>query len=123
MSNKKGILTKEREKFLADFLDEKVKAKGLLEQFDGLIFRGVILLIDDYAIEQLNDPIKEKLSTLVDMLVEGKYDEAALLVGELLDIVIDIPNIDDSTEAMIFKQAILFILNLVHTFITDKDNE
>lgn len=113
MSDKKGILTKDREKFLADFLDDHVKTKGLLEQFDGLIFRGVILLIDDYAIDKLRDEIKDKMTSLVDSLVEKDYDTVALKVAELLDIVINIPKVDDSVEAVIFEQTILYVLNLV----------
>ncbi len=120
MGDKKGILTKEQEKFLADFLDKRVKAKGLLEQFDGLIFRGVIMLTDDYAVDKLSEDVKEKLSGLVVLLIDEKYEEAALQAGELLDMIIDIPNLDDSAEAFIFTQAIQFILSLVKLFTTEK---
>lgn len=120
MSDRKGILKREQEQFLGNWLDEKVKAKGLVEAYDGLIFRGLIRIVDDYAVEKLDDELKVKLSLLVDLLIEKEYENAVVVAGELLDVIVDIPNVDDEEEAIIFTQSIQFILNLVKVFSKNK---
>ena len=73
----KGILSKDHEKFLAKFLDEKIKLKGFWEKFDATIFRGVISLVDNYAIDRVKDDYKESIASIVQFLIDKEYELAA----------------------------------------------
>lgn len=117
MADQKGILSKDQEKAIAQFLDDKIKlSKPWMEALDGMVFGTVISLVDDYGLEAINVIYKEPLADMADALLEEDYEKAAMAAAILLDIVIDIPNISDSKEAILFTSTVQYIANLVNLF-------
>ena len=117
MSDQKGILNKDQEKVIAKFLDEKIKfEKVWLEALDGVVFGTVVSLVDDYGLDAINAVYKEPLATMADGLLEEDYEKAAMAAATLLDIIIDIPNVSDSKEAILFTSTVQYIANLVNLF-------
>ena len=84
MGDKKGLLLKEQENKIADYLEEKVKFKSsLLEAFDKPVFKAIITLVDDYGLEQLPDEYKEDGSALATTLLNKDYETAAMYVWRI----------------------------------------
>ena len=121
MGDRKGILTKDQEKVIAGFLDEKIKFKNaLIEGVDGVIFGSIVTLVDDYGIEQLSSIYKEPLSIMADALLEKDWADAIEQAGIILDTAIDIPNVTDTKEAFLFQSTTQYIANLVFMFATEE---
>lgn len=123
MSDRKGILSKDNEKFLGEWLDSKIVLKGSKELYDGIVFKGLIRIIDDYAIDKLNDTVKDLLSGMVDAIEDKDWESALANLAELFEIIIDLPGVEDDEEAEIFQQIMVFILNIVQTFVIKEASE
>ncbi len=123
MSDRKGILSKDNEKFLGEWLDSKIVLKGSKELYDGIVFKGLIRIIDDYAIDKLNDTVKDLLSGMVDAIEDKNWESALANLAELFEIIIDLPGVEDDEEAEIFQQIMVFILNIVQTFVIKETSE
>src|ERR1035437_1319866 len=91
-----GILTPDQEKQLAVWLDELVKLKGFWELIDGYIFKILITLLDDKAIDKLKADLKAQLSELVDVALAGQVDQAEQLATDILVGLVVIPGIDST---------------------------
>ena len=84
MADKKGILSKEQEKYLAQLLDEKVEfGNKILEMIDGMVFKAIISLVDDYGLEKLQENYKEKADELADFLLAEDWQSAVVVIWEL----------------------------------------
>jgi len=84
MADEKGLLLKEHENQIADFLEEKVKFKSpFLEAIDRPVFKAIISLVDDYGLEHLPDDYKEYGQELAKALFEKDYETAALYVWKI----------------------------------------
>jgi hypothetical protein len=114
---RKGILTPDQEKKLANILDEKIKLNGLLEAFDFYLFKALIQVVDDYAVDKLEDNLQLQIIEFVDLVIEGKYEEASEVAAKLSDNVIDIPGIDDEKEGVIFKETLNYLCKMLLLFI------
>ena len=122
----KGILSKDQEKYLSGWLDDKIKLPALLEPIDGALFNLGVSYLDNEFGDKINANIKPKLTILVDelMLIDAyknepekkeQHVEAALEVAfDLLDIIVDVPYLDAEDEALVFQTiselAIKFII-------------
>ena len=117
----KGILTVEQEKALAVKLDDAVKLKGLLEIVDGYLFKGIITIVDDEFIHKLPEAVKYSLQNLASACIDEDIDLASEFVGDLLNNLIDIPMLDETSEGLLFKGAINLIIGAVKKWIEDKE--
>jgi len=100
----KGILTEKMEIELSNSLDNLVKLKGILESVDGIAFKMVITIIDNNIAEKIPSPYKETLAVLlIDIFEDKDYNAAAEKAAVFVDGLVDIPGLDDPTEAMVFK--------------------
>jgi len=110
----KGILTKVVEEKLAAKLDELVKLKGIWESVDGLAFKLTLSALDDNLGEKIPEPYKSGLTSLFTaVLDEGDYETAVGNAFEFLDNVVDIPGLDDETEAMLFEGLATFVIAII----------
>jgi hypothetical protein len=116
----KGILSSALESKLAEKLDELVKLNGVLEAVDGVAFKIVITAIDNNAAEKIPEPYKTQIAEmLVEILEDQDYQSAALKASELVDSLVDIPGLDDPTEAMIFAGIFTVVAGLLAKIGTD----
>ena len=117
----KGILTSEQEKALAVKLDDAIKFKGLLEIVDGYFLKGIITIVDDEFINKLDPDIISKLRLLATSCIDEDVNLAGELVGDILNDLIDIPMLDETSEGLLFKGAINLIIGAVQKWIEDKE--
>lgn len=85
----KGIFTKEQEKNIAKYLDEKFKFKNkFVEAVDGVAFKYVIAIVDDYGMEKIPDTYKPLVANLTDALIAEDWANSAGIVFELATLII-----------------------------------
>ena len=113
----KGIFTKEQERVLASMLDEAIKMKGLLEIVDGYLLKGIITIVDDEYIDKLKPELKLQLQELATACIAEDVALAGTLVGDLLNTLIDIPMLDETSEGLLFKGAVNLIIGAVTKWI------
>lgn len=118
----KGVLTSVQEQKLAQVLDDLVKAKGLLELADGYVFKLLITFLDDKFADKLNVEIKEHLANLADALLVGNWDGAEEVATIIINKLIDIPLLDETSEGLLFKGIVEFIVGAVLKLIGSKKN-
>jgi hypothetical protein len=109
----KGILTSEQEKQIAEMLDDAVKVKGLWEFVDGIFFKMVVTFVDDMLVDKLGDEIKIKLANLVDAVMAKDVELSESLAADIINGLVDIPGLDESSEGLLFKGAIEMIVGAI----------
>jgi hypothetical protein len=112
----KGILSRKAEKKIGGtYLDDLISA-GIFEVFDGTAFTFAIRTIDDRFGSLIPEPHQTKLRDLIDtVVVEEKYDESIDEACAYLDIVIDLPFIEDEAEADVFNGLAMLIKGVFKT--------
>ena len=99
----KGILSKELESTLAKLADDAIKLPGVWEILDGTGFKIAIAIIDDNVAEKIPEPYKAQITAILEKILKEKdYEAAALLVADAVDLLVDVPGIDDATEKFMF---------------------
>lgn len=110
MSEKQGALTPELEAFYAEKLDEAVKLKGLLEIVDGYFFKVAISIVDNTLVDKVRDDVKVQLTELALAGQEGDLDRVEEVSTNILNTLIDIPVLDEGSEYMLFRGAVLMLV-------------
>jgi hypothetical protein len=119
----KGILTLEQEKKLAELLDDVIKLKGFLELLDGYVFKALITFLDDKFADQIKVEIKIKLAELVDAVLAEDIETAQDLAAEVINMLIDVPGLDEESEGLLFKGIIQLLVGVVVDWINKKKGE
>jgi hypothetical protein len=121
MKNVKGILTPEIEAKIASWLDDQIKLNGILETVDGLAFKLVISQLDNNLGEKIPEPYKTEIREIVLLVLEDKdYENAITRAFDFINEKIDIPDLDDETEDLLFKGLISIVLSIVAKINTKK---
>lgn len=85
----KGIFTKEQEKAIAKYLDEQFEFKNkFVEAVDGVAFKYVIAIVDDYGLDNIPDTYKHLSAQLGDALIAEDLAKSAGIVFELATLII-----------------------------------
>lgn len=116
-----GIFTKEQEVKLAQILDDVVKVGGIVEIIDGYVFKAIIGFVDDEFVDRLPEDLKLELSELAQAVLDEDVDQAEMLAGQLINRLIDVPLIDESTEGVIFNGIITFIVGAVQKWVEKRN--
>ena len=116
----KGIFTAEQEKKLAQLLDEAIRMKGFAELVDGFLFKALITFVDDSYADRLGEEIKADLSNLATACLEEDVEAAEALAAVLLNTLIDIPGLEEDSEALIFKGAVELIVASVMKWVESR---
>lgn len=118
----KGILSKELEVKIANELDELIKLNGFLEIIDGKAFQIILQQIDDNFAEKIPEPYKAELKEMIVTIYEEKDYEAAVNDAmDFLDSLIDVPLLDDESEAMLFRGLATIIFAIIAKLNTKKE--
>lgn len=116
----KGIFTAEQEKKLSQLLDDAVKLKGFAELVDGFLFKAIITFVDDSLVDRLNEEIRGQLQGLATACLNEDVQAAETLAAELINSLVDIPGLEEDSEALIFKGAVELIVGAVMKWIESK---
>lgn len=108
----KGFLTKEQEKFLAEVVDNAIKAKGFLELIDGYAARAIITVVDDAALDRINlsAELKTDISELIGFALDKDVEAAEEKAAEIINSLVDVPGLDEATEGLLIRGAVEFLV-------------
>lgn len=118
-----GIFTPEQEQKIAALLDDAVKLKGITELLDGYLFKAMITFVDDTYVDKIKEDIKVKLSELANACLSDDVETAEKIAAELLNELVDIPGLDETSEGLLFAGAIKFIVGAILKWIEEKKEE
>jgi len=118
-----GILTTLQEEQLAIIVDDALKFKGILEWIDGFIAKVVITLLDDKILNKLKDDLKVKLAELVDAAMAEDIELSETLAADIINGLVDIPGLDETSEGLIFKGAIELAVGAILNWIAKAKEE
>lgn len=114
MKERKGLLTKDQEKFFAELLDDAIPfSNPLIERLDKAAFKLIISAVDDNLAERIPEDWKSPLEPVIDAAMSERWEEAGEHAATLLNSKIDIPGIDEQSEQAIFNGVIQLILGAI----------
>lgn len=119
----KGVLTLEQEKKIAELLDNLLKLKGFLELIDGYVFKAVITFVDDKYVDKLSVDIKAKLAELITAVMAEDVPLAEQLATDLMNMLIDVPGLDEEAEGLLFKGVIEIVVGAILDWINSRKEE
>jgi hypothetical protein len=115
-----GILTRDQEQKLAEMIDDVLKFKGILELIDGYLARVLITILDDKIIDKIKEDVKIQLADLVEAAFDGDIELAEAKAADLINMVIDIPGLDETSEGLIFAGAIKIAVGAILAWIEQR---
>lgn len=114
MSKRKGLLTKEQQKFFANLLADKIKFRNaILERLKKAAFMLIISVVDDNLADKIPEDWQNPIQPMIDAAMDGRWETAGELAAELINKKVDIPGIDEEREFGIFNGVIQLIIGAV----------
>lgn len=111
---RKGLLTKEQEKFFAELLDDAIPFNSsLLEKLDKPAFKLIIAAVDDNLAERIPEAWRSPLEPVIDAAMQGDWGEAGEHASKMINPRVDIPGIDEESEGAIINGVIQLIIGAV----------
>jgi hypothetical protein len=111
---RKGLLTKEQEKFFAELLDDAILFPNpLIERLDKAAFKLIISAVDDNLADRIPEGWQSPLEPVIDACMAGSWEEAGENAAKLINQKIDIPGIDEESEGAIINGVIQLIIGAV----------
>lgn len=84
MADNKGLFTRDEEQILASKADEAIKFDNkVVEAFDGLAFKFIIAIVDDYGLGRLNEDYKSEVKEIIEQLSERDWFTVLSLTFDL----------------------------------------
>lgn len=121
VEKRKGLLNQDQEEFLAGVLDEFFKFKNpLMETFDKVAFKLMIQVGDNTGLDKIKEQWKELLIPIIDAAVLLDVEETRRLATDALNRVIDIPELDEDTELMVFDAFTRFVVAAINWYVQKK---
>lgn len=120
-NERKGLLNQEQEEFLAGVLDNFFKFKNpLMETFDKVAFKLMIQIGDNTGLDKLKEQWKELLIPIIDAAILLDVEAVRTLSTDALNRAIDIPELDEDTELMVFDAFTRFAVATIYWYIQKK---
>lgn len=111
---RKGLLTKEQEKFFAGLLDDAIQFPNpILEKLDKTAFKLIISAVDDNLADRIPEDWKSPLEPIIDAAMDGRWEDAGAYASDMINQKIDIPGIDEESEGAIINGVIQLIIGAV----------
>lgn len=109
------MITNENKKWLADKIDDAIKAPGLLELVDGLLAKVAINMIDSFVEKKLKPSpvIIESINDLIEAAKADNIEEVEDTSSFIINSLIDIPGIDEDGEVILFDAAVKLIVGAI----------
>lgn len=120
MAEKKGILSRKDERWLAKFIDSALKLKGFAELIDGAIIRGIIAILDNVLIEK---HLPDEWENPLEKMIEAAKNKDTTALAELIDAKIDVPFVDGIAERAAVEGAVRFLSGIIYKYVDSIDIE
>jgi len=114
------FLSSETKNLLAQMGDDLVKLPIWVEPFDKMGFSAVINLVDKQADKYIPDNLDKPINEAITEAFNGNYDGASSKIGTALNVVIDIPLLNEDSEQVLFVSGVTFLVSLIKTWIEKK---
>jgi hypothetical protein len=124
ISMEEGLFSKKLERALGKELDDLIDFRklklGFLEVFDNKIFSWGIKLIDKHYSDHVPDKFRKITVEFAEAIVAHDWENAKVLVAKLIDILVDIPLVEDKDEFYVIKGAIEALLQVLQARLKKK---
>ena len=111
---RKGLLTKNQQKFFAILLADKIKFRNvILERLKKAAFKLIISVVDDNLADRISEDWQNPIEPMIDAAMEGRWYYAGELAAKLANKKVDIPGIDEDREYAIFNGIIQLIISAI----------
>jgi hypothetical protein len=116
-----GILTKDQEQKLSQMADDVLVFKNvILELVDGYLAKVLITLLDDKVVDKLKEDVKIQLAGIVDAAFAEDIELVKTLSANLINSLVDIPGLDETSEGLIFRGAIDLAVGVILAWIAKR---
>jgi hypothetical protein len=115
MSEEKGLLSKKLEDVVIDGLDRLIPANGVMELASDMALKILVPVIDNNIADKIADNIKLPLRAAGDLVLDGKYEEAAETASIVLSSTINVPGMEETDEERIARKLCNLIADILVT--------
>ena len=102
---------------LVKIVDDAIKLGVVGELLDNLAIRGAVNVIDFYGDKIIPDDYDPFINEVIQLILEEKYALAAEKAGSLMNKLIDLPVMDETTEEFVFVQGMKFLVSMLMNYI------
>ena len=114
------VFTKETKDKIVQVGDDMIKLPFYAEPFDGTALRILINFIDSKADKFIPDNIDSLLNDGINAAFNKDFDEASEKIGTALNLVINIPLIEENNEQTMFVDGVRFVIRMIQNWISNK---
>lgn len=114
------VFSEETKDLIVKVADDVVKLPFYAEPFDAYAFKIVINFIDSKLDKYVPDQFDEFINLAVNSALVGNIEEASLNIGSALNLLVDVPYVDEDFEQQMFVDGAKFIASLVKSWIDGK---
>lgn len=127
--NKKGLLTRDEEKFFAKLIAEEIEIGGVWKPLIKWTLPSLIGALDDNVGDKLPEPWQTRTEVLTTMLynamqdeviTESELDEILAYTAEVINEGVDIPLLDEEQEGIMFISLLKFLASVIRKWVTSK---
>ena len=114
------LFTKETKSLLKKVLDDAIPQHGIKELLSDIGIFGAVELIDYYGDKFVPDEYDPPLNSILTKALDGDYEGAKSEAASLLNKVIDLPYLDETSEEAVFQTGMSFLLKIITNWIDKK---
>ena len=111
------VLTKETKALIVQAVDDALQLPWYAEPFDGKLAKILLDFLDKKADKVIPDEVDALINAAITEAFNGQYDLAAEKAGTAINIVVDIPLIDEDTENALIVDSIRVIIRFILNWI------
>ena len=119
MSNGK-VFSQETKDLIVKVADDVVKLPVYLEPFDAFAFKLIVNFIDDKLDELVPDEFDEFVNIAINAALTGNLEEASQNIAQALNILVDIPYLEEEAEQEMFLAGAKFLTSMIKVWIEKK---
>ena len=132
LGNKEGLATKDEIKVLWSIASGELPIPTLVKPIVTMLLPGFIDGLDNKYGDKVPEPWQSHLENMVTMVIkaledkvvsEQEAEEIAAYMAVVIDEKIDIPYIDDETEAIVFLEVTKLIASLIYSAFKKKSTD
>jgi len=110
----KGLLTKEKEKSLIDFICSKIVFKNKwVERFKRPVVSAAIHYGDNSGLDHIPEQWKKDLMPIIDLIIAKDYEGARLYVNDFANKLIDLKKVSELNELELIDSSTRLIKSII----------
>lgn len=100
--------------------DDLIKGNAIVEMADGPALRIVVNYLDKLGDKHVPDNFDQPINDCIGLAMSGNFEEAAQMIGETIDKIVDIPKVNEELEKLLFVDGFKFIARSIQVWIEKK---